>query len=111
MNEDPVRRAETEALFRDVNERIAVNARRFASGSTEFVCECADPSCTDRVAAALDEYEQVRSNGAHFLLAPGHAHSDLERVVADRGSYHVVEKVDGDVRRVVLQLDPRRTAA
>ncbi len=111
MNDDPVRRAETEALFRDVNERIAENARRFAAGETEFVCECAERSCTDRVEATLDDYERVRAHGARFLLVPGHAQSDLERVVEDRGSYHVVEKISGAVRQTVLDRDPRSTAA
>ena len=107
MEDEQVRRARTEALFRDVNERIAESAERFDADSTEFVCECADPNCTHRVDASLDEYEAVRSDGATFLLAPGHAHEDIERVVHDRGRFHVVEKVQATVRAVVRRLDPR----
>jgi hypothetical protein len=66
------RRALNEALFRDVNERIAETAERFDAEKTEFVCECSDPSCTERVPATLAEYEGVRKKSTTFLLAPGH---------------------------------------
>src|SRR5207248_5026775 len=51
--------ARNEALFREVNERIAESAQRFESHRAEFVCECADQDCTERVEATLDEYERV----------------------------------------------------
>jgi hypothetical protein len=106
--QDYERRATTEALFRDVNERIAESAERFAATQTEFVCECADPACTDRVEASLAEYEEVRGDSAKFLLAPGHEQEDIECVVSDRGRFEVVEKVQKAVRRTVVLLDPRR---
>jgi len=70
VSDDDVRRATTESLFRDVNERIAESAEGFNAESTEFVCECSDAGCADRVETTLDEYEEVRSDGATFLLAP-----------------------------------------
>jgi hypothetical protein len=106
---DAVRRAQTESLFRDVNERIAQSAERFEAGSTQFVCECADPGCANRLEASLDEYEEVRADGATFMLTPGHADHDIERVVADRGRFHVVEKVQQTVRATVQRLNPRTT--
>jgi hypothetical protein len=108
---DEVKRAHTEALFRDVNERIAESAQRFEAESTQFVCECADPNCTHRVEATLDEYEDVRADGATFMLAPGHAEKDIERVLEDRGRFHVVEKVQKTVRATVQRLNPRAEPA
>jgi hypothetical protein len=105
--DEKVKRARTEALFRDVNERIAESAQRFEAGSTQFVCECADPNCTHRVDATLDEYEEVRADGATFMLTPGHEQEDIERVVSDRGRFHVVEKVQRTVRETVKRLNPR----
>ena len=106
--DDKVKRARTEALFRDVNERIAESAQRFDASSTQFVCECADPHCTHRVEATLEEYEDVRADGATFMLVPGHDHPDIERVVdASRGRFHVVEKVQATVRETVRRLNPR----
>lgn len=101
------RRALNEALFRDVNERIAESAENFEADKTEFVCECADPSCTERVPATLVEYENVRQEPTTFLLAPGHGERDIEEVVSDRGRFQVVEKMGGVVRRTVIRLDPR----
>jgi hypothetical protein len=109
--DDQVRRARTESLFRDVNERIAESAERFDATRTQFVCECADPNCTHRLEATLDEYEDVRSDGATFMLEPGHEHKDIERVVKRRGGFHVVEKVQATVRATVQRLNPRPDTA
>jgi hypothetical protein len=102
------RRATTEALFRDVNERIAESTERFEGDRTEFVCECSDPGCTHRVSASLAEYEEVRDEPTTFLVVPGHEEEDIEQVVADRGRFRIVEKVQAIVRRTVVRLDPRR---
>jgi hypothetical protein len=104
---DEIRRAQTEALFRDVNERIAESAHRFEAETTQFVCECSDPSCTDRLHASLDEYESVRADGSTFMLAPGHANGDIERVVEHRTGFQIVEKIQRHVRATVLRLNPR----
>lgn len=109
--DDNVRRARTEALFRDVNERIAESAQRFDADSTQFVCECSDPNCTHRVEATLSEYERVRADGATFLLAPGHDQADIERVVRTGRRFAVVEKVQRTVRETVQRLDPRADPA
>lgn len=109
--DDKVKRAQTEALFRDVNERIAESAHRFDADSTQFVCECADPNCTHRIEASLAEYEEVRAEPTTFLLVPGHEEEDIERVVADRGRFRVVEKMQEAVRRTVVRLDPRHRPA
>jgi hypothetical protein len=105
------RRALNEALFRDVNERIAESAERFDAERTEFICECSDPNCTHRVSASLAEYENVRSEPTTFLLVPGHEEEDIERVVSDRGRFRIVEKVQAVVRRTVIRLNPRSRPA
>jgi len=109
--DDHVKQARTEALFRDVNERIAESAQRFEAEATQFVCECADPHCTHRLEVTLDEYEQVQADGATFMLAPGHEDDDIERVLEKRGRFNVVEKVQRTVRDTVRRLDPRTNPA
>jgi hypothetical protein len=99
--------ARTEALYREVNERIAESAARFEAAEAEFVCECSDGACTHRVAAPLERYEEVRSEGTRFILAPGHEDARFERVVARAGSYEIVEKVHRLVAWTVRRLDPR----
>jgi hypothetical protein len=105
------RRATTEALFRDVNERIAESAERFEADGSDFVCECSDPNCTHRVSASLDEYEEVRAEPTTFLVAPGHEQNDIERVISDRGGFRVVEKIQAAMRRTVIRLNPRNRPA
>ena len=111
MEEPEARLARTESLFRDVNEGIAESARRFEAEEAEFVCECSDSSCTHRVPASLDDYEQVRADGVRFLLAPGHADDRIEQVVERRRRYDVVEKVHRVVAAYARRLDPRARPA
>lgn len=112
MSERELRIAHTEALFRDVNERIAESARRFSSDDAEFVCECSDPGCAERVHATMDLYEQVRSDGTHFLLVPGHEDTEVERVVKrPHRRLAIVRKFNEIVARRVRRLDPRAQPA
>ena len=99
--------AKTESLFRDVNERIAEASERFDAEQAEFMCECANPGCAERLEVPLDEYEQVRSDATQFLLNPEHAEPTVENVVEERPGYAVVRKVDRAVARLVRRLDPR----
>ena len=107
MTDPRERKAETEALFRELNERIAETAERFDAERVELHCECADPACHERVEAPLAEYEDVRAQATDFLVVPGHEAPEIERVVGRRRRYAVVRKVDGLVARIVRRLDPR----
>ena len=111
MHEREVRIAKTEALFRDVNERIAETSERFDSDEAEFMCECADPACAERLQLPLDEYEEVREEPTRFMLDPDHVEPDVEEIVKRRHGYAIVEKVDDVVARIVRQLDPRAETA
>jgi hypothetical protein len=99
--------ARNEALFREVNERIAETAVRFEAEDASFVCECAEPACTERVDVTLAQYERVRKDGATFLLVPGHEDKRVESVVAVRDGHAVVEKLDPLVAPLARKLDPR----
>jgi hypothetical protein len=108
MSEREVRIAKTEALFRDVNERIAESSERFSADEAEFICECSDQTCTERIGATLQEYEQVREHGDTFLLVPGHEDTSIEKVVGrPRKQLAIVKKVNAVVSRTVRRLDPR----
>jgi hypothetical protein len=107
MTSDEVRIGTTEAIFRNVNERIAETSERFHSDAAEFVCECSDRACTDRVEAPLEKYEEIRGEATHFLLAPGHEHKRVERVLEQKRGYTVVKKVERTVAATVRRLNPR----
>jgi hypothetical protein len=89
--EQKIQAARTEALFRSVNNHIAAAAEGLVD-EAEFVCECADAACTERLEAPLDDYEDVREDPKLFLVKPGHAAEEVERVVSDEGDYEIVEK-------------------
>lgn len=105
--ETRVRIGKTESLFRDVNERIAETSERFAADEAEFMCECADPSCAERLEVPLTEYESVREDATTFLHKPEHIDPEVEQVVGRRNGYAIVQKVDGVVAGVVRRLNPR----
>ena len=100
--------AKNEAVFRQVNERIEeVNEAFDADEPSDFLCECGDDNCTEPVSLTLAEYEQVRSNPTHFVIAPGHDIIDVERVIAQNERFAVVEKFSGEAERIAVETDPR----
>jgi hypothetical protein len=101
------RLAKNELLFRTLNENI----RGLASGlhgqePFEFICECSTVGCFERLSLTLAEYERIRQDGTHFLLADGHEDIEIEQVIARRDGYVVVEK-DGVAGLVADDGDPR----
>ena len=102
-----------EALFREVNERVAEVAEQFLAGETpatvNFSCECGDRACTEQIAMSVAEYEAVRAKATQFAVVAGHEIPDIERVVARQPSYFVVEKQDPDAEEVARETNPRDT--
>jgi hypothetical protein len=102
------RAARNEALFRRVNERLEdVNeAFQSVSGRAEFVCECANMECTERIELPFSSYEAVRRVPTQFLVKPEHLMVDEEQVVERHPNYLVVKKV-GHAAERARQIDPR----
>ena len=99
------RAAQNESLFRRINERVEA-----LSGDLDtltLVCECADPSCVQRLGGVTrEEYEAVRAHPERFLVARGHERLEFETVVTERSEYMVVEK-RGDAGEVAREEDSR----
>ena len=108
MSEDREERlAKNEATFRILNENIlSIAATLGGDEPFEFICECATSGCFERLSLTLKEYERVRSDGTHFLVAAGHEDIEVEQVIATRDEYVVVEK-DGIAGLVAHEADPR----
>jgi hypothetical protein len=114
MQTQEERIAKTEALFRNVNERIAEATERFDNGDADdgaFLCECADPGCAERLEVPLEEYEQVREDATTFVLDPEHVRPEIEKIVKRRREFAVVKKVNAAAARIVRKLDPRAEPA
>jgi hypothetical protein len=99
------RLARNEAFFRQVNERIN-DAAVHSNNGYEFLCECADPECTERISLTAADYEWVRASGTRFVLASGHVAAEIEHVVEREGDHVVVEKL-GIAGRIASKLNPR----
>jgi hypothetical protein len=100
--------ARNEALFRQVNERIEeVNQKVGDDSFSDFLCECGDDDCTAPVSLTLAEYERIRSDPTHFVIANGHEKVDLEQVIDKNERYSVVEKFAGEAERIAVETDPR----
>jgi hypothetical protein len=101
------RLAKNESLFRTLNENI----RGIAAGlggrePFEFICECSTSGCFERLSLTLPEYERIRRDGTHFVLADGHQDLEIEQVIAHYDRYVVVEK-DGVAGLIAEEDDPR----
>ena len=105
--------AYNQALFREVNERLRAvfedprASRAFGAGAAdpEWVCECANTGCMQRIELSHGEYLGVRADPARFLVAPGddHVFADIELVAARQPAYWIVEKT-GTARAVAEEL-------
>lgn len=99
--------ARNEATFRLLNENISNVATALGGDAPfEFICECATIGCFERLTLTLAEYERVRADGAHFLIAPGHEDIEVEQVIAVEDEFVVVEK-DGVAGLVAHDENPR----
>jgi hypothetical protein len=102
-------RERNEALFREVNERIeGVSTMLDRDDEMQFLCECDDPECLEKVSATRGEYEAIRAVATHFVVLPGHVDPDIEHVVQDSGRFFVVEK-EGRAAHEAQEDDPRET--
>lgn len=87
-----------EALFREVNARIAELEVRL-SGAGELlplICECANTGCTTLIEVDPGTFQAVRENPLLFLVAPGHERKE-ETVVGRGAGYFIVEKKEPPV--------------
>lgn len=70
--------------IRDLNEAFQ------DQGRITVMCECGR-GCTERLEVSADEYDRVRRESTHFLVAAPHVAREVDRVVEDRGSWLLVE--------------------
>jgi hypothetical protein len=86
---------QNEALFREVNKRIAELEDRISvpGDLLPLLCECGNVGCTTVIEVEPATFQVVRENQRRFLVAPGHEQAD--ETVVERGTgYFIVEKHD-----------------
>jgi hypothetical protein len=87
--QEQVRAALKQSLFREVNERVA--ELRPTAMFVEFTCECLTAECTASLPMTVEEYEHMRRIPTHFAVLPGHEDDVVERVVEETDRYWIVE--------------------
>lgn len=91
---DPIeqRVAVNESLFRDVNKNIHRSSADGRHDEAQFICECGERTCEEKVPMAIDTYEAIRGNPLRFFVRPGHETPYAETVIDRHEAYVVVEK-------------------
>ena len=112
VSERDQRLAGNEALFREVNERVAEVATHFVEVETRgeqinFACECGRATCAEPITMTLAEYEAIRAQSTHFAVVPQHEQLEIEVVIERHPTYFVVEKNEPDAEEVARETDPR----
>jgi hypothetical protein len=97
IGDRPARAGNNQSLFRLVNEQVRELNERLGGGRAaafEWLCECANSECVERISMTRDEYAAVRASPIRFVVAAGQQHvwADVERVVLERNGFWVVEK-------------------
>ena len=100
---------DNEILRRSRNEWIEQTADSFGANHVEeaYVCECGDPQCSDNISLTRVEYEAVRSEGSHFVVAIDHENPEMERIIVENKRFTVVQKMMAAGRQS-QQANPRR---
>jgi hypothetical protein len=108
MDARELRLAQNETIFREINERVLDVAEQHGADPHlySFFCECANSDCTLQISLTTVDYERVRSDGASFVVAPGHELPEVEHVVESNDGWSVVAK-EGDAATYARRLDPR----
>jgi hypothetical protein len=103
------RMAENEVVFRNANRAIQEGFDKLATMSDEdgaepvhvnptmklqFLCECSDENCTDRIQISLNDYNDIHTSAKRFIIIDGHDVQQIERIVERRDAYTIVEKYD-----------------
>lgn len=97
-----------QALFREVNERIAQLADDFrADRHDQLICECGNVDCTRQIEVAGTEYERVRAHASRFIVAVNHENPETESVVEQNERFTIVETFAGGSSRIARETDPR----
>ena len=104
-NLQKARLAQNEHFFREVNEKVKEVAESHGSDSHqyEFVCECSDNLCAERVSMTLREYEQIRAEPTRFVVKKNHVIAEIEHIVATVPDHMVIEK-HGEAGRIAIEL-------
>jgi hypothetical protein len=106
MTDRSERLARNEAMFRSVNERVEEVVQPGPTEAIDFLCECGDTECVEKITLTREEYESVRVDGAQFAIVAGHEIPAIESVVRRVDRFLVVRKHPHEAE-IARETDPR----
>ena len=106
MTDRNERLVRNETMFRSVNERVKEVVQPGPNEEIDFLCECGDDSCIEKITLTRVEYESVRVEGAQFAIVAGHEIPTIESVVRRADRFLVVRK-HPDEAETAHETDPR----
>lgn len=109
MEDEQTRRVGlNEAVFREVNERLqSFSSAPGGDPLLDLVCECGDRTCGERIRVPRGDYENARSDGRKFLVAPGHVFPEVEVILQRNDGWDLIEKHAGMPGEIADATDPR----
>jgi hypothetical protein len=93
-------------MFRSVNERVEEVVQPGPGEEIDFLCECGNAECTEKVTLTRGEYEQIRSDATQFAVVPGHEIPEIEEIVL-RKDRHLVVRKHPEEAGIAQETDPR----
>ena len=103
------RDSQKQVSCREANESAA---RALGEGPADrtgrFRCECGDQACSTSITLSLADYELVRRDAAHFVIARDHENPESERVVEENELFAIVEVLGHDELQLARRTDPRQ---
>lgn len=88
-----------EQILRDKNtsaknaiKKYFRNNSKVKATPIDFVCECSALDCDERVKLSINAYEKIHQRKDRFAIAKGHETPIVEKLVADKQNFGVVEK-------------------
>ena len=84
---------DVQTLFRQVNERVLDVNRNLGPTAriADFVCECRDPECSERLTLSVSQFHAIRSHPKRHVVCPGHVARACEHTVEVHKGFSVVE--------------------
>ncbi len=101
------RQIENEVVFRKANEKVLEELKLLtkmakSEGNASmapdkdlklhFFCECSDENCHERIVLTLGKYQDLHKDRSKFIVSPDHETAAIEKVVAKKVKYSVVDK-------------------
>jgi hypothetical protein len=85
---------DVQALFRQVNERVLEVNRILGPTArlVDFVCECRDPACTERLTLSVAQFDEIRRRPNRHVVHPGHYAPTCERTVQIHRGFAIIER-------------------